>query len=234
MKFGILLITAIVLAGCATSTNVEDPISINEEASENEFPSTIDAAADRAIEESPATFHDVMLSTPQQSTIKFHRSFGRFIRNSYGLWGDKNPALLADCGNVHPDNCSTQIIERVWQKLRSQQPPHELLKIDTINEVKSEIEIPPFSEEDSGILRYVEFLNSQIAQSEYSGQFEVHALCESRHYRFKDFQKGEPTTLSRALGYIEGQFVADIVIKSDRIELRPLPFLDSPHCDELN
>lgn len=53
--------------------------------------------------------------------IKYHFSYGMYIRNHYGLWRG-NKILLEDaCGMLpcHPDNASHVIIERTWRALQT-------------------------------------------------------------------------------------------------------------------
>lgn len=53
-------------------------------------------------------------------------AFGRWIRNSYGLWAEDNPHTLAhpqmtedpDCP-YHPDNLSGDILEEVIRRVRN-------------------------------------------------------------------------------------------------------------------
>ena len=49
--------------------------------------------------------------------ITLHHSLGRWIRNSFGLWG-KNEPLKKSCGEFHPDSVSFVIIEKLWEDLQ--------------------------------------------------------------------------------------------------------------------
>ncbi|MDL1971045.1 MAG: hypothetical protein LWW94_08765 [Candidatus Desulfofervidaceae bacterium] len=58
-------------------------------------------------------------NTPENKLTIFHFSMGIFIRNSFGLWagnlcqGDNKEAYYP----IHPDDISSAIIKRAWEKL---------------------------------------------------------------------------------------------------------------------
>jgi len=52
----------------------------------------------------------------KEELVSLHHSLGRFIRNTFGLWGS-NEKLLNDCKKSHPDDASMVIIEHLWKKL---------------------------------------------------------------------------------------------------------------------
>jgi len=54
--------------------------------------------------------------------ILLHHNFGRWIRNSYGLWLEQNPLIQVNAepdSLQHPDNLSFDIIEKVYARLTS-------------------------------------------------------------------------------------------------------------------
>jgi hypothetical protein len=59
---------------------------------------------------------DLISSMGKDELSRFHHSFGRSIRNNFGLWGG-NESLLKDTGKAHPDDASTVIMEAVWDAL---------------------------------------------------------------------------------------------------------------------
>jgi hypothetical protein len=49
--------------------------------------------------------------------IMMHHSYGRWIRNSYGLWHPKNPFVVPnDLGDGHPDGLSMLTIEAIYKR----------------------------------------------------------------------------------------------------------------------
>lgn len=88
------------------------------------WPTTIDEAARRIAggldDESKARVR----ATKKDQLIQYHLDWGMGIRNSLGLWRG-NEKLLESCGHgrkVHPDECSTVIIEAVWTLLQAPKP----------------------------------------------------------------------------------------------------------------
>lgn len=58
--------------------------------------------------------------TAEADLIMYHHGFGRWIRNTYGLWDPKNPYVDFNdpMGDNHPDQMSQRIIETVWKRLQ--------------------------------------------------------------------------------------------------------------------
>ena len=59
--------------------------------------------------------------TKEEDLIKYHHTFGRYIRNHFLLWKyDWDPEIkrisgtLVDCSPNHPDNLSQRLIHYVW------------------------------------------------------------------------------------------------------------------------
>ena len=59
--------------------------------------------------------------------VFFHQSFGRFIRNTYGLWNDKNPHIVLNPAPnakgiidhpLFPDNYSGDIMDKFIARLK--------------------------------------------------------------------------------------------------------------------
>lgn len=50
---------------------------------------------------------------------QLHFGLGLYIRNAFQLWGS-NKSLRSSCGNedIHPDECSTIITEKLWENLQ--------------------------------------------------------------------------------------------------------------------
>lgn len=57
--------------------------------------------------------------TPEDAVIDHHFGLGRVIRNGLGLHHD-NPALLADCRTLDPDDASLVILRALWRQLQLQ------------------------------------------------------------------------------------------------------------------
>lgn len=225
MKLGLNILMAMFLLGCSTSGN-QVPRDEGER-----FPVTINEAVDIIVGGMTDEDKIQILGKSRDDLIIYHHGWGTGIRNEFGLWRG-NTALLDDCGgsDIHPDACSMIIIEAVWERLRGNYPREELEKIDRINDALSKIRIAPYRHKDSGMIEYISFLNSQIEKSPYSKEFTITAKCASDDYRLKDFYSENEKSLSNALGYIRGQYLAAIKVIPGRIELEPLPFLGSKQC----
>lgn len=52
--------------------------------------------------------------TPKDHLIRYHHTFGTYIRNTYKLWDKDYPYLEGQ----HPDDYSFAIIEAVWERVR--------------------------------------------------------------------------------------------------------------------
>jgi hypothetical protein len=80
------------------------------------WPKTVRAAVDNQLKRLSEREKADLRARTRSELIRFHHGWGTGIRNEYGLWRG-NAALLKDCGNVHPDDCSMKIIEGVWERL---------------------------------------------------------------------------------------------------------------------
>ncbi len=52
--------------------------------------------------------------TPEEHLIRYHHTFGMYIRNTYHLWDKEYPYLEG----AHPDDYSFDIIKIVWSRVR--------------------------------------------------------------------------------------------------------------------
>ena len=87
------------------------------------WPTTVEEAARLIASELDEDSRRRLRLTQKKDLIQYHHGWGTGIRNSLGLWRE-NEKLLKSCGNgksVHPDDCSTIIIEAVWALLQA--PP---------------------------------------------------------------------------------------------------------------
>lgn len=82
------------------------------------WPKTVDEAVNTLEKDMiPADTLDQIRAMPRSDLIKLHFGLGMYIRNKLGLWRG-NDALLKSCGDVDPEDCSMQIIERLWDRLQ--------------------------------------------------------------------------------------------------------------------
>lgn len=79
---------------------------------------TIKAVTDDLIKNLSEEDKNSIQSTKESELLKFHFGLGTMIRNQNELWKD-NQQLLNDCGVTEPDDASSIIIKKLWQKLRS-------------------------------------------------------------------------------------------------------------------
>lgn len=85
------------------------------------WPRTLAEAVEKIITTMPKEDAPVIMKTPRKELSKYHHSWGKRIRNAFGLWKG-NPWLTKSvCGEeCHPDEVSMKIIEAVWDKLQKQ------------------------------------------------------------------------------------------------------------------
>lgn len=73
---------------------------------------------EEVVKDLPNRMSDVTLDqvkcTLYKDLIKFHRDFGMWIRNNYGLWQPDNPHV----GDKHPDDYSFEMIQQFWKNLQ--------------------------------------------------------------------------------------------------------------------
>lgn len=88
---------------------------------EDTWPTMVESAADRVLSTMGEDSKRRVRNAKRDQLVGFHHGWGTGIRNSFGLWRG-NTRLLESCGGVetHPDTCSMKIIERVWEKLQTQ------------------------------------------------------------------------------------------------------------------
>jgi hypothetical protein len=99
---------------------------------ESFWPSTVDEAVSELVSELETDQKARISSMAREDLIQFHLGWGMGIRNRFGLWAG-NKTLLRSCGGkeIHPDDCSMIIIERVWERLqdlKKQPRPHPLAR----------------------------------------------------------------------------------------------------------
>lgn len=60
------------------------------------------------------------IAVAKDDLIGGHHGTGRNIRNYYALWHEENPYTDSSdpMGDLHPDNMSGRIIERIWERAR--------------------------------------------------------------------------------------------------------------------
>jgi len=57
--------------------------------------------------------------TPKEDLRDFHFNIGVDIRNTYGLWGTNKKLVKQTVGIFgHPDDVSSIIIEKLWERLQ--------------------------------------------------------------------------------------------------------------------
>jgi hypothetical protein len=92
---------------------------IDEDMVRASWPSTLDQAVTRLIDEMDEADKKIIRETKEEELMTFHHGWGTGIRNEFGLWRG-NTNLLADCHADHPDGASTVIIKAVWERLQKQ------------------------------------------------------------------------------------------------------------------
>jgi len=83
------------------------------------WPKSVEEAADRVISIMPEKDKRFVRETKREKLVQFHFGLGLYIRNAFGLW-QGNSDLLESCGCRHPDDCSMEIVTRIWEKLQGE------------------------------------------------------------------------------------------------------------------
>jgi len=106
--------------------------------------------------------------------IRQQHGFAMTVRNQFGMWGD-NPALLASCKSRNAEDCSMEIIERLYARLRAELPAEELQHLETLESRMARVQLPAHEFAAVPLSGFVTFLQSQIdAQLPEGDRFTVH------------------------------------------------------------
>jgi len=87
------------------------------EIKEDRWPKTMDLAIKILLKEMKDKDRESIKQMKEDELIRLHRSFGRYIRNKFGLWAG-NKKLLTSCNKTHPDEASFVIIKALWNQLK--------------------------------------------------------------------------------------------------------------------
>ena len=86
------------------------------------WPLTVDAASDKVMAQLSDEQKAELRATSKENLNNYHFGLGMTIRNQFGLWQGNWALLESACDTpCQPDDASAVIIERTWEKLRSQQ-----------------------------------------------------------------------------------------------------------------
>ena len=100
----------------------------------NTWPSTVDEAVEILLKVLPDRYKEQVRSTERKHLLRFHFTLGPGIRNSFGLWGRNWKLNYSCCAAelrslglrydnaplqlMHPDHCSTVILQALWERLQ--------------------------------------------------------------------------------------------------------------------
>ena len=88
-----------------------------------EQPGSIDEAARALLEILSSEQKAELRAFEQNDLIHTHFGLGRFVRNHFGLWRSDCALMQAQPDSYpsrHPDSVASEIVERAWELLRSQ------------------------------------------------------------------------------------------------------------------
>jgi MFS family permease len=86
------------------------------------WPRSLQAAVDQLVADLDAESLQRLREKPEEELAELHFGLGMGIRNGFGLWAG-NRELLAECGTDDADVASGVILGRLWQQVRTPQPP---------------------------------------------------------------------------------------------------------------
>ena len=109
---------------------------------EKDVPTTVKEAARRLKKEwLSAADRDLFLHTPRdQAVAMLHLEIGTAVRNDFKLWAG-NPTLIASCGGVDPEACSSIIFGKLWESIRADTDKKLIRKLDCQFELAKRINI---------------------------------------------------------------------------------------------
>jgi len=114
MKPALLLLVFAI--GCGTPAPEPKPAE-TKQASVPPLPRTVQEAVDSILARMPPEDQSRLRATPRKELINTLHSWGRGIRNEFGLWGQNEP-LLKDCKTDSPEGASMVIMEATWDRLQ--------------------------------------------------------------------------------------------------------------------
>lgn len=145
---------AATLAAAAAATLLIPPRS---------WPSSVDGAVTAAM----AVIEDAELKSiaylGKEDLASMHFGLGLWIRNNFGLWGG-NWRLMSDCGESHPDSCSGVIIDRLWNRLRSELPGAERAGLELLEEQMARVSPLRLDFHEAGALDVAAAINDAVAR----------------------------------------------------------------------
>jgi len=109
---------------------------------EKDVPKTVKEAA-RTLKREwlSAADRDLFLHTPRdQAVAMLYLDIGTAVRNDFKLWGG-NPRLIASCGGVDPEACSSIIFGKLWESIRADADKKLIRKLDCQFELAKRINI---------------------------------------------------------------------------------------------
>jgi len=109
---------------------------------EKDVPKTVNGAA-RTLKREwlSAADRDLFLHTPRdQAVAMLYLDIGTAVRNDFKLWGG-NPRLIASCGGVDPEACSSIIFGKLWESIRAGTDKKLIRKLDCQFELAKRINI---------------------------------------------------------------------------------------------
>ena len=87
-----------------------------------EYPKSIQEAIERLLLELSDRDKLVIKNTSEEDLSMFHLTWGNYIRNEFGLWGN-NRELLRGCSpegsESNPDDASSVIMKALWKSLQA-------------------------------------------------------------------------------------------------------------------
>ena len=85
------------------------------------LPETVEEAIQYLLSKLDEENQNELKNMKREELIRLHRPYGMGVRNSLGLWGQNNKLCTdSEIAGMHPDDASMYIIERMWDRLRTQ------------------------------------------------------------------------------------------------------------------
>lgn len=85
------------------------------------LPTTVAEAVEYLLAQLDRQSRQNLRTMRREDLISLHRDYGMGVRNSLGLWGQSPINQDPEVAGLFPDDISQHIIERMWEKLQSDQ-----------------------------------------------------------------------------------------------------------------
>ena len=227
-------VRAFLLAECVVICMSQGQLRSTQKKEKN-VPKTVNEAAKRLKKEwLSAADRDLFLHTPRdQAVAMLYVEIGTAVRNDFRLW-EGNPRLIASCGGMDAEACSSIIFGKLWDSIRADADKKLVRKLDCQFELAKKIVINYQGFGDQTIKTMLDSIQEQIdLQMDHMVKSGFHPCQNSLHLQItggpdlKCFVRAEfsndkepPISLERLWNWISWRNGFDVLYTPPAITLR--------------